>query len=331
MLLLAAAGGLALAGVPFVGVTFAQPAPMQGQTPASRPGSTPVEDPDAPMADTAVEPDPAVKPLLDEMRAAYTGLQSLDLAGSVTADFDAAGQKNNEVKKFTAAFKAPNQFVHELPDELTVVGTGKQIFLYDPTQNVYLKQPSPQGRLTVQTLPPPVVAILQSQNVSLFLALSDDPVGLLSRGADTISAAPAVSIDGTDYPAVAVQTEGNAITLALDPETKLVRRMTVDLSPTLKAQGIAGVNKAIVTIDYSKSEAGADLAAGRFDFAPPAGATDLAAARPQGAQGAQGAQGMNPAGGPQGGPATAPSGQADPSTPRPAAAGGDTGMPQGTK
>ena len=273
---------------------------------ATAPGAAPMDDaPDRPMADAPVEPDPAVKPLLEEMAAAYKNLKTLDLAGSATNDFDAAGQVRNESRQFTAAFRAPNQFRHELPNELVIVGTGSQVFIYDPAENVYLKQPQPAGPPSIETLPTPAVMILQSQNVSLFLALSGDPVGLLGRGADTIAAAPAVAIDGVDHPGVRVLSEGNEITLALDPQTKLVRRMTVDLSASLKAQGIQPVNKAIVTIEYAKSDPSADVPADRFAFSPPEGATDMATmqrpAAPGGA-GGPGGQGPQMPGDPQGMP-----------------------------
>src|SRR5215471_583870 len=57
---------------------------------------------------------PAAKALLDQVREAYAGLKSLDLAGALTVDFDLAGHQEKHNVNFTASFAAPNKFRHEM-------------------------------------------------------------------------------------------------------------------------------------------------------------------------------------------------------------------------
>ena len=72
---------------------------QSGRSPASRPSTAPAADGVATIA-------PAASPLLDGIRDAYGKLKSLDLAGEVSIDLDAAGEKGNQKSTFTSSFQA---------------------------------------------------------------------------------------------------------------------------------------------------------------------------------------------------------------------------------
>ena len=215
------------------------------------------------------------KPMIDQMAAAYGDLKSLQLAGTVTADFDVAGQKQNKATPFTGAFKAPNEFRHDVPEEITVVSDGKTAYIYGVKENKYLKVDAPTGKQAVADLPVPLPGLLQQQDISLLLALVKDPGAFLTEGGVAATAGQPEQIDGTSYPVISVVGQGTNIKLALDPDTHLVRRMTVDLADSMKQRGAPAVNKATITLDYTTSKPGADVADATFSFTPPAGATEF--------------------------------------------------------
>ena len=254
-----------------------------------------------PAADATPATQPAgqaqdAQPMIDQMAAAYGDLKSLDLAGTVTADFDVAGQKQNKSTPFTGAFQAPNSFRHDVPEEITVVSDGKSAYIYGIKENKYLKVDAPTGQQAVADLPVPLPGLLQQQDISLLLALVKNPGAFLTEGGVQATAGRPEQIDGTSYPVIAVNGQGTNIKLALDPDTHLVRRMTVDLADSMKQRGAPAVNKATVTLDYSKSKPGADLPADTFAFTPPAGATEFQ--QPQ-----AGAEGQDPSAALEGKPA----------------------------
>ena len=243
-------------------------------------------DMESPATKPAMDAD--AKKLVDEMTSAYADLKSLQLAGTVKADFQAAGQNQTQETKFTGAYKSPAMFVHESPEQVKVVSNGKELYLYNVKENKYLKLDAPPAKVEIAQLPPPLPGLLQQQDISLLMALTKNPASFLQGDGVTPATGPAETIDGKSYPVLAMKGEGPTVMLALDPETHLVRRMTVDLADSMKKQGVPDVKKAMVVMDYETSKPGADVADAMFTFNPPAGATEF---KPQ----AQGEQAPDPA------------------------------------
>ena len=243
-------------------------------------------DMESPATKPAMDAD--AKKLVDEMTSAYADLKSLQLAGTVKADFQAAGQNQTQETKFTGAYKSPAMFVHESPEQVKVVSNGKELYLYNVKENKYLKLDAPPAKVEIAQLPPPLPGLLQQQDISLLLALTKNPASFLQGDGVTPATGPAETIDGKSYPVLSMKGEGPSVKLALDPDTHLVRRMTVDLADSLKKQGVPDVKKAMVVMDYETSKPGADVADAMFTFNPPAGATEF---KPQ----AQGQQAPDPA------------------------------------
>ncbi len=244
----------------------------RGQTtvPAIEPTTQPAT---APASQPSVSPAAAV--LLDELRNAYTKLSRLDLAGTVSFELDAAGRKESQKAEFSGSFVAPANFRHEMKDDLLVVSNGEKAFVYKIDQKRYLSLDAPKDRSAAQDLPGPIGMQLQQQNPSLLLSVVKDPAAELSAGATSIDRMPDVALDGISYPVLTLDSQGQKVRLLLEPQTHLLRQITVDLKEHLAAQGMAQVNKALVTIDYNKSQADGAPTAAAFSWTPPADAQQV--------------------------------------------------------
>src|SRR4051794_20757019 len=106
--------GVLVLGLVLVNVLQAEPASQ----PASEPSSQPATQASIP-ADA--------KAMLDAMAKAYADVKSLSLVGKISLDFDAGREQKQDSTDFTASFVAPNQFRHEVKDDLLVVSTGERV------------------------------------------------------------------------------------------------------------------------------------------------------------------------------------------------------------
>jgi len=219
---------------------------------------------------------PDAAPLLEKLATAYKNLKSLDLAGTLAGDFDVDGQKSNQKVDVTASFAAPNQFRHAMKDDLIAGSTGQQLFVYEGGRKIYKTADAKKEKVSLNDLPEPFDRILLDQNLSLALAVSNDPAGDLGKIYEKIAKAADVTIDGKAHPALSLTNEHETLTLALDPTTNLLRRATFDITKSLKKRGAQDVGKAMLTMDYPKSAPGATTKPEQFAWVPPAGARDVA-------------------------------------------------------
>jgi len=253
-------------------------APLMSQTTA--PSAKSDAKPDiaaAPTTEPAAQVTPEAAAVVKKVSDAYTGLKSLDLAGKMTGDFDVAGKQEKQDATFTSSFAAPNQFKHEVKDEAVLGSTGKQFYVYAKPRNMYLTADAPKGKVMSDDLPEPFAQLIGAQNVSLALALSKDPAAELSKTYGKIDKAADVKEGDKSYTALTCtndQPGAPQTTLLIDPQTNLVHRAVIDMSPNIKAQGAPDVKKALVTIDYTTSAANAPTKPEQFAWAPPAGAKD---------------------------------------------------------
>lgn len=218
---------------------------------------------------------PAADAILDEIRQAYASLNSLEMAGVVTLNLDAAGQKRNDKSNFTAWFQSPDRFRHEMSDDLLVVSNGQKAFLYKSDLKKYLPVDAPKGRQPVADLPAMIGVPLAEQNRSLLMAITQDAADTLTLGASHVDRGPDVTLDGTSYAALNLKTDTESIRLLIDPKTHLLRQLSIDVKQSLIDQGVPQVNAAEVTIDYTKSQPNAQVAQVSFDWTPPADASEV--------------------------------------------------------
>lgn len=204
--------------------------------------------------------------LLDQIRDAYTKLATLELAGTYSMDIDAAGEQQKSSTTFTAAFEAPNKFRHEMKDDVIVVSTGEKMFSVLVSRNQYVSVDAPEQRTS--TLAAGVGDLLREQNPSLLLALAKDAAAELAESTSAIEKLDAATLKLTQ--------DDRDVLVTIDPQTSLLKRMSVDLTKLFTKQGVPQVKRANITITYDKpvaGGAGGAIDAAKFAFAPPPGAT----------------------------------------------------------
>jgi peroxiredoxin len=74
------------------------------------------------------------------------------------------------------------------------------------------------------------------------------------------------------------------VTIAVDNNTKLIRRVTLDLRKSVEKRGAPDIKAADFTVDYTATTPNGSPKADQFAWSPPAGARDAAAAKPGGSE-----------------------------------------------
>ena len=225
----------------------------QGTQPELAPATQP--------ATVVITPDARV--MLDQIRDAYAKAWTLEVAGTYAMDMDVAGEQKNSSTTFTASFEAPNKFRHEMKDDVIVVSTGEKMFSVLVSRNQYVSVDAPEERTS--TLAGGVGDLLHEQNPSLVLALSKD------AGAELAESVRA--IERVDATTLRLVQDDRDVLVTIDPQTSLLKQMTIDLRKLFARQGVPQVKRANITIAYDKSVAGGAVAAAKFAFSPPPGAT----------------------------------------------------------
>jgi peroxiredoxin len=231
----------------------------------------------APATQPSAKISPEAQQLLDQLNEAYTKLKSLELAGSISGSFDAAGEKYVPSNKFTASFQSPNKFRHELTGDLLVGSTGEKAYAFLKPRNIYVLADAPKERSASSELPRPVPGLLALQDPSLLLAVSKEPAKELAEDATEISKVDDTKIGDLACPTLRLSLKDHTVrTFALDPSTHLVRQVVVDARDILKEQKAPDVTTATITIDYTTISPDAAVGGDAFAWAPPQGAKDYA-------------------------------------------------------
>jgi thiol-disulfide isomerase/thioredoxin len=174
-----------------------------------------------------------------------------------------AGEREKRSTTFTASFESPNKFRHEMKDDAIVVSTGEKLFSVLVSRNQYISLDAPEGRTS--TLAGGVGDLLHEQNPSLVLALSKDASEELIEST--------TAVERVDATTLKLVQDDRDVLITIDPQTSLIRQMSVDLKKLFEQQGVPQVKKANITIAYDKTIANGAIDAAKFAFAPPPGAT----------------------------------------------------------
>jgi thiol-disulfide isomerase/thioredoxin len=222
---------------------------------------------------------PEAQRLLDRARDRYGQLKSLELAGTFSLEFDAAGHKISRTAPFVAGYSEPNRFRHEMNNDALIVCNGKKAFLYVAGDGRFIESDAPEGRDTADRLPEDVRSVLQQQNPSLLLAINPNAVSELTSGAESVIAGPAEQIDGVDCQLLRIETSNQIRTFWLDQRSGLLRKVQIDMLKDMVAREVPDAKVATWTIDYTRS---ADTAPPNemFVWTPPADATPIRSRRP---------------------------------------------------
>ncbi len=226
---------------------------------------------------------PEAKGELDKLTEAYKKLTGLEVSGTMTSDIVAGGQVVDQRAEFSATFAAPNQFRHEMKNDVLVGSTGKTLYAYRSRRNEYKQADAGADRMPGNKLANPMRDLLREQDPSLLLAVVDDAGKYLAQTAKEIVKAPDVTIQGKAYPAIDLKGgEKMDIRLVIDPKTHLIRQAIQDRRKSIEQMGQPDVTKAIVTIDYTSTKADAKPDAKVFAWVAPEGAKDAAATQAEG-------------------------------------------------
>lgn len=232
---------------------------------------------------------PQAQAMLNQVRDAYASLKSLAVAGTVEGHFNIDGARSDNSGTFTGLYSSSGLFRSEMKDtssngsattqpsgDALIGNTGDKIYIYFPQQNRYQMVDAPKGKIDLAALGGDVADLLRNQDLSLMLALADDAGVQLSQDALSVSRVNDVTIDGQAFPAMMLSYPRYDMTVALDPQTHLVRQAVADVSKNSRLQGAKDVQSALLTMDYL-NKAGAAADAAQFAWAPPPGAQLLAA------------------------------------------------------
>ena len=221
---------------------------------------------------TAPTISPEARQLLDQVHEAYASLKSLAISGTLTADFDIDNVKAANTAKFSGLYSSTGQFRSEMSNgDAVVCNPGDKVYVFLPQKNRYDMIDTPKGQVHLDALGDDITDLLCQQNLSLALALSNDPATTISRDATSIVRTKDVEIDGHPFPAISVTSPGQDNTLIIDPATHLLRRSVTDQTKAARAQGAQVVKSAQITTDYVNTPAAVADAA-RFAWTPPPGA-----------------------------------------------------------
>ena len=217
------------------------------------------------------EPTPAARQLIQKVKAAYTQLQSVRLAGKIVADLDVGGRKSDRSVDITALYKAPGFFRHEVKGEVLAGSTGKKLYILDTKSNIYKTMDAPDGKVSYRMMPPPFGEMLEVQDPALLLALSAGSIDDVLEGATFVKVAPDAATGGESPPTLMfTASDGRIINLAFDAKTSLLRQARYDMSDLLRKRGAEKVIKALITISYDQVNPNVAAEAAQFAWMPPA-------------------------------------------------------------
>jgi peroxiredoxin/outer membrane lipoprotein-sorting protein len=229
---------------------------------------------DAPTTKPATQPtaSPEAKALLDQVGQAYTDAKALSMTGKISLDFDAGGDQKHDSTDFTASFAAPNQFRHEIKDDVLIVSTGRKVYGYLPAKNEYIVVDAPKDRTPMKDFSEPIGQLLGSQNPVLLMALLSDPIEALTHGSTNIAKADDVKLADTSYNAVTFDKNDRGYRVLVDPSTHFIRQIRIDRKTEIEKRGVDDVKTVDVTIDYLTTKTDAP-APEQFAWSPPRDAT----------------------------------------------------------
>ncbi len=238
---------------------------------------------------TVVEPtiDPDAKVLLRKVQQAYDQLKSAEFAGQVSVHIDIPTEAHKTNQQFTSSFAAPNKFKHQIEDGLLMGSSGGEVYIFNDEANSYLSIDLPETKVEMRSLPVVVPQVLQSQNPSLLFAISKNGLGEVVRSFAEIKTGSALTLEGRTYPVLMFcsDEQESELHIAIDTETHLIRRFTIDFKPALAESGVGHVQNAEVIVDYEEVSVNPSQPKDEFAWVPPEGSFNVrepaGAARPE--------------------------------------------------
>ena len=224
----------------------------------------------------SVSVSPEARMLLDAVRDAYAKLTSLEVTGTISANYLIGAEKQTKSDTFTGTFQSPMKFRHEMKEDMLVVCAGEKVYAYQASQNLFLQQDAPKERVAIKDLPDQVYQIISMQNPSLSLAIAKDASEQLLSDATSVKKLDDVTLEGKSFISIGITRAGVEYTYLIDPQTSLLRQVKIDQRAYLKKLGQSDVKEAQLTFDYTVTSVDGSVKDGLFAWVPPATARDMA-------------------------------------------------------
>jgi peroxiredoxin len=221
---------------------------------------------------TAPSLSPAVAASIKQIHDAYLALQSLSQSGTIEAKSDSANGPKSFHNDFTAIFHAPGKFRQEMKGDVVMGNTGEKAFVLLVDDNKYIQVDGSKDKVELSAIPGG--RVLHTQNLSLAMAISPDPSATLLLGVTAVNSTNDVNIGGKNYPALALTYDTRDVTIAVDPDTHLLRRVTIDETRGFKEQD-PSFKSATATIDYATTNVNSSVTDEQLAWAPPTGAQEM--------------------------------------------------------
>jgi peroxiredoxin len=216
--------------------------------------------------------DPKAVQVVEAVGKYYLGLKQFTTDASTVVEITAGGKSQRSEIAFAAAMERPNKFAMALQrgrGGASMFCDGSKLYTFIPDINAYNEEPAPTD-----------VAGLVKQPVvrQSFLAqlIDTDPAKSLMEGVTALEYRGVEQLDGRSAHHLAAKQKDIDWELWVDEgEQPLVRKMKVDISRVLAAQGAPSGAQGMDTEVFSKWTVNQPVDAAQFSFTPPAGAKTI--------------------------------------------------------
>ena len=123
-----------------------------------------------------------------------------------------------------------------MKDDLLIVSNGEKAFVYKPDKKKYATVEPITEKQNLIDMPAPLGKALLQQNPSLLLALVKDAAAALAEDVKTIDVAEDVKINDQPANVLVLKSDSGEMRVFVDPTSKLIRRVTIDMRDQLKAR-----------------------------------------------------------------------------------------------
>src|SRR5258706_1283293 len=156
--------------------------------------------------------------------------------------------------------------------DIIVGSTGEKLYAYRPARNDYKTADAPKDRVGSDKFPNPMRDVLQMQNVGLMCALVPDAGAFLAEGVKEVAKDSDATVAGTRCTVLAFKGDKMDYRVMLDAQSHLVRQVVMDMKPSNEASGRNDVERAWLTVDFTRLQPRATLAAEQICSTTPQGA-----------------------------------------------------------
>ena len=184
--------------------------------------------------------------LPDRVIARYSGYQNIEVSGTLELSLVENGKPQSHRSEFKSWFNSDG-FWHEMSNQPLLARNKDKAYVYFPDKNVFMANDVAEGRLVYEKLPSSQKQILQEQNPLLALAISEDPktllTSLLGKEIKTQGAVMTGAVKRGDLELSAA--------LEVDPQTLVMKRYEIDLTPYMAKNGRPDLSNVKLAVTYN--------------------------------------------------------------------------------